>query len=178
MQDSFKTSDLAGVNLGLPRNAADHVCHGIFSDVEIIVRDKFGKIKHRSVQHNLRTNAGANFWHAQLFGSASATAVAKWMALTTDASAAAAGDTTLASEETLNGLARGTADTINHTSNATTTTLVKTWTYTGSSSKVLAKVGLFDAASTGNLVLETLLSSTATVNANGDTVQVTWTVNF
>lgn len=175
VSDKFNFADRLLSSVGLKRMSQD--TFKFTASVEVVIRDKDGNVKHRTVQHNLRTNAGANFWNAQLFGSASATAVAKWIAITTDAGAAAAGDTTLASEETTNGLARASS-TVNHTNNATTTTISNTFTYTGGTSKVIAKAGLFDASSAGNLVLETLLNATGTVNANGDTITVTWTINF
>jgi hypothetical protein len=102
---------------------------------------------------------------------------ANWIALTTDATAAAAGDTTLASEETTNGLARAQA-TDTHTGGASSSLLSKTFTYTGAVTKTIAKVGLFDQSSNGRLILETVLSSTATVNANGDTLTINWTINY
>lgn len=157
--------------------------------VEVIVMDKRGLAKHRHVTDfdskggppNLRVNGGADFWNLQLFATSGAAGnQANWIALTTDATAPAATDTSLASEETANGLARAQA-TITHSAGAGSTLLSHTWTYTGSSSKVLAKVGLLTQVGppvAGTLVLETLLSSTATVNSNGDQVTVNWTVNF
>ena len=47
------------------------------SDVWIEVRDKSGNLKSSSFQHNLRTNAGADFWDAQLFKVATAAATAE-----------------------------------------------------------------------------------------------------
>lgn len=147
------------------------------SDVWIEVRDKSGNLKSSSFQHNLRTNAGADFWDAQLFKVATAAATANFIALTTDATAPAAGDTTLTSELITNGLARAqAADT--HTAGASSSSLAHTWTYTGAVQVVIAKVGLFNAASAGTMALETLLTSTATVSSNGDTVTITWVVNY
>mgnify|MGYP003393983110 CR=1 FL=1 len=175
MLDFFKTFERICSGVGLKRTAEDR--HWMHSDVTLEIRDKDGNLKHYSVQKNLRTNVGADFWDAQLFKVATAGATANFIALTTDAAAPAAGDTTLASEETLNGLARAQAADA-HTASASSSVLTKTFTYTGSSSKVIAKVGLFNAASAGTMVLETLLTSTGTVNANGDTITVTWTINF
>ncbi|VVB52213.1 Uncharacterised protein [uncultured archaeon] len=153
------------------------------STVEVTVRDKNGKVKSHSVQKNLRTNGGADFWNTQLFAVSGINGQAKtagYMAITTDATAAAATDTTLASEETTNGLARTAQLTPTHSAGATSSVFSNTFTYTGSSSKVIAKVGLFNDthANGGTLVLETVLASTATVNANGDTITITWTINY
>jgi hypothetical protein len=178
MFERFKMSEIAGVFTKKKRQLMDIVApRGVRSDVWLEIRDKDGNLKHQSFQHNLRTNGGADFWNAQLFGAASATAVAKFIGITTDATAAAAGDTTLASEETLAGLGRATG-TVSHTASATSSTISATFTYTGSTAKTIAKVGLFNASSAGTLVLETLLSSTGTVNANGDQITITWTVNY
>ncbi len=129
----------------------------------------------------MRVNGGADFWNLQLFATSGAAGnQANWIALTTDATTPGATDTALASEETANGLARAQAA-ITHSAGAASTLLSHTWTYLGSSPKVLAKVGLFTQVGppvAGTLVLETLLSSTATVNSSGDQVTVNWTVNF
>lgn len=175
MFDFFRVKEVAGAVTRKVRGAQDRV--HFRSDILVVVRDKDGNEKSRSFQHNLRTNAGADFWDAQLFKVAAAGATANFIALTTDATAPAATDTTLTSEETLNGLARAQA-TDAHTAAASSSQLSKTFTYTGSTSKVIAKVGLFNAASAGTLALETLLASTATVNANGDTITITWTINY
>lgn len=175
MYDHFRVEESVGSSTGFRRSAEDH--HGVYSDVEVTVRDAAGNIKSRSVQHNLRTNVGADFWHTQLFSLAPGGAGANYIAMTTDATAAAAADTVLATEETTNGLQRAQAG-LSHAGSATSTILSKTFTYTGGVSKVIAKVGLFNAAAVGTMVLETLLSSTATVNTNGDQITISWTVNF
>lgn len=267
MIEKFPVQESAGAQSSKRRSALDRF--EVFSDVTIEVRDKFGNLKSRSVQHNLRTTVGIDFWDFALFaisktltgtntissvaaasgtggpagtattvytgtftnggsnayagylitltgGSSAAnngtylclasttttltlanpngvaqssgteptvqTAVtnggqANWIALTTDATAPAAGDTTLASELSTNGLSRAQAADA-HTGGATSSVLSHTWTFTGSSSTVIAKAGLFNSSSGGSMVLETLLSSTATVSANGDTVTVSWTINF
>jgi len=269
MIERLRIAEMLGAVTRKLRGAQDEV--HFRSDIVIEVRDKDGRLKSRSFQHNLRTNVGADYWDSQLFalsGSISGTNTissvaaasgtggpgstattvytgtftnggnnayagkifiltggttaanngvylctasstttitlanvngatqasgtfptvsttvypstflnANWIALTTDATAAAAGDTTLASEETTNGLARAQA-TDTHTASATSSLLSKTFTYTGSTSKVIAKVGLFDQSANGRLILETVLSSTATVNANGDTLTINWTINY
>lgn len=153
------------------------------SDVEVTVRGRDGRVKSHSLQKNLRTNGGADFWNTQLFGVSGINGQAKtagYMAITTDATAAAATDTVLASEETTNGLARTAQLTPTHGAGATSSVFTNTYTYTGSSSKVIAKIGLFNDthANGGTLVLETVLASTGTVNANGDTITITWTINY
>jgi hypothetical protein len=100
---------------------------------------------------------------------------ARFMALTTDTGAPAVGDTTLASEQNANGVARALA-TFAHTPGATTFTQYKIWTATGTIT-ALHKAGLFTSgtlASVGILVADTALNADATL-ANGDTLAVTWT---
>lgn len=117
---------------------------------------------------------------------------ANWIGLSTNSSAAAAGDVTrtadglfgdgttsgAATEQSTNGLARTFVQPT--FPSAGNIQLQNTWTYTGSSSVTIAKVVLMNAkAAAGNLlVLETLLSATATVAANGDSIQVTWTISL
>lgn len=129
----------------------------------------------------LVTNGGLDFIATQLGGSASATAVGKFMALTANATAASASDTTLTSEITTasGGLIRATA-TYAHTTSASTYTISNTFTANGNDSLpvTIAKIGIFTASSSGTMVFETLLSATATISASGDTLAVTDTVTI
>jgi hypothetical protein len=107
-----------------------------------------------------------------------------YMALTNTVSFTPAhGDTALSGEQTANGLGRQAA-TFAHTFSTSSTnntyTLTSTWTYTGSSSVTLTGIGTFDSstASTGVMLHETALGSSATVSANGDTLTVTQTVTM
>lgn len=190
MLDKFKLSDLAGSFTRKSRQPSDELRPWCTTkSVEVVVTDKDGNIKHCSVTDfetkggapNLRVNGGADFWNSQLFVTTPAAGPqANYIALTADTTAPAATDTTLTSEQTLNGLARAQA-TVTHTAGATSTLLSHTWTYSGSSPVTIAKVGLFNAAGpppAGTLVLETLLAATATLNSNGDQLSVNWTVSF
>jgi hypothetical protein len=178
MEDSFKHSESIGAHTKKLRRAEDSFA--VYSDIEVIVRDHAGRIKHHSWTHNIRTNVGIDFWNTQLFATGAAGSQANWMGITTDNTTPVATDTSLASEETANGLARAQA-TVTHTSGQTSTVLSHTWTYSGSVTKVIAKAALFTAAGppvAGSMCLESLLSSTATVNSNGDQVTINWTVNY
>lgn len=101
----------------------------------------------------------------------------RFMALTTDAGAASAADTALASEITTNGGGRALA-TYAHTYGAATFTLVKAYAITGTLTAI-HKMGLFCSltASTGPMIFETVLNQDATVG-NGDTLTVTETVTL
>lgn len=127
------------------------------------------------------TNAGRDFIAKQMAGAASATAVAKWVALTANATAPGAGDTTLTAEIATGGggLIRQ-AGVYAHTGGTATYTITTTFTANGSDSLpvTIAKRGLFDASSAGNMVYETLLSATATLSASGDSLTLTDTVTI
>jgi hypothetical protein len=122
---------------------------------------------------------------------------AAWVGLSTSVAAPAAGDVlrtadglygdgttgAAATEQNANGLARaycgqggGTAPTYG----SGTYVLDHTWTYTGSSLVTLAKVVMCNTLPVAGslLFLETLLSAQGSVNANGDTIRVTWTVTL
>ena len=102
----------------------------------------------------------------------------RFMGLTTDAGAASASDTALASEQTTNGGNRQLA-TYAHTYGNSTYTLTKAFAITGTITAI-HKGGLFphnSQAGTGPVVFETVLNQDATVG-NGDTLTVTWTVTL
>jgi hypothetical protein len=129
----------------------------------------------------LKTNAGNDFQYNQMAGSASATAVGKWVALTANVTAPAAGDTTLTGEIVTGGggLVRK-AGTPAHTTGAASYTITTVFTANGSDSLpvTIGKRGIFDAASVGNMVFETLVSPTATLSASGDNLTLTDTVTM
>lgn len=129
----------------------------------------------------MKTNAGHDFQAKQMAGAASATAVAKWMALTANVTAPAAGDTTLTGEiATASGGLIRQAAVYAHTAGTNTYTLTGTFTANGNDTLpvTIGKMGVFDAASTGNMVFETLISPTATLSASGDVLTVTQTVTM
>lgn len=182
MRDRLNFKDMIAA-IARKARAAHDVMPGIRSDVLIIVRDKDGKEKSRSFQHNLRTNAGADFWNTQLFSTAPAAKGAGFMALSTGTTATAT-DTTLPSEIiTGTTLVRTTALTPTHTAASGQSQFTHTFTYDGTTPAppvVVGLLGLFNDthANGGTLALETALSPTATVNANGDTIAITWTINY
>jgi hypothetical protein len=103
---------------------------------------------------------------------------ARFIGLTTDTGAAAAGDATLASELTTLGMTRALA-TYAHSASATSYTQSKTFTATGGTGAI-HKAGMFTAgtnAAGGYMLFETVLNADATL-ANGDQLALTWTVNI
>lgn len=111
--------------------------------------------------------------------SGSRAAAADYLALTANATAPATSDTTLTAEIATGGggLIRAQA-TYAHTGGTATYTLTKTFTANGSDSLpvTIAKVGVFNASSSGTLAWATLLSTTATLSASGDALTVTETI--
>jgi hypothetical protein len=108
-------------------------------------------------------------------------APAKYMALTANATAAAATDTTLTAEIVTGGggLIR-VASVYAHTTTTKIFTLTKTFTVNGSDTipVTIAKFGIFNAASSGSLFCENVLAATATLSAIGDQLTITETVTF
>jgi hypothetical protein len=103
-----------------------------------------------------------------------------YMGITANASAVGSGDTTLPGEITTvgGGLIRKRA-TITRSAGASTGTVAATYTANGSDSLsvVIAKMGISPSIkSTVNQLLQTLLSSTATLTASGDQVAITDTI--
>jgi hypothetical protein len=136
---------------------------------------------YRLAQLALKVNAGNDFQYNQMAGSASATAVGKWVALTANTTAPAAGDTTLTGEITTasGGLIRK-AGTPAHTTGAASYTITTVFTANGSDvlPVTIGKRGIFDAVTAGNLIFETLVSPTATLSASGDNLTLTDTISM
>jgi hypothetical protein len=101
-------------------------------------------------------------------------APANYIGVTANSSAAVATDTTLTGEVASGTLIRVQA-TYAHTTSAASYTLTKT--FTSDQTIVIAKIGVFNAATVGTMVFETLLSSTASL-VSGDQLTITETVNI
>jgi hypothetical protein len=139
--------------------------------VHIVARHADGTIFYDKWVHNLRTNAGINWQYNQMAGTTAA--VCTYIALSNDAGSPNAADTAVASEITSNGLARANG-TPTHTSNATSYTLAYTFTATGTQSA--QKAGVLNNSSGGTLCFENTFTQVSL--ASGDTLAVTWTINF
>ena len=123
--------------------------------------------------HNLRTNAGGD-WQASVMGNTSAPpATCNYIALSNDATAPSTSDTAVASEIAANGLSRAQA-TYAHTNGTASFTEQKVFSATGTQAS--QKAGLLNASSSGTLCFENTYTQ-VTVN-NGDTLTVTWTINY
>ena len=127
-------------------------------------------------KHNLLTNAGRDFFHNQVYTNTSAgTQGGRFIAVTTDSGAPAAGDTTLASEITTNGLTRAAATTNTHTGGTNTSALGITYTASGAHNGV-QKSALFNASSGGIMTHENTFASVNLVT--NDQLAVAWTLTL
>lgn len=124
-------------------------------------------------------NGGRDALHKQHLDTAAQPAAFNYMAVSANTSAESASNTTLPGEITTagGGLVRAQA-TFAHTNGTNTSTLTKTFTANGSDSLpvTVAKIGEFNASSSGTLGYEKLLSATATLTVSGDNVAVTHTI--
>lgn len=152
--------------------------HEVAKALTAALRIRLGMPPALDVPTALITNGGLDYAAAQLGGTASATNVATWIALTANSTAPAATDTVLTGEiaTASGGLVRAQG-TYAHTTATTTYTLTKTFTANGSDvlPVTVAKAGCFTAASVGTMAAETLVSPTATFSASGDAMPLTWT---
>lgn len=127
------------------------------------------------------TNAGKDHLFAAGYGTSTQPAAANYLALSANTTTPSASSTTLPGEITTGGggLIRAQA-TYAHTTGQSTATLTKVFTANGSDSLpvTVAKVGVLNASSSGTLVHETLLTTTATVSSSGDTLTITETVTL
>src|SRR5579872_6623307 len=145
----------------------------VHNRVLVVARHADGSVFYQHEDHNLRTNAGGD-WQSSVMGNTSAPpATANYIAVSNDATAPTATDTTLAGEVTGNGLGRAQGA-YAHTNGTTSYTIQKVFTATGTQAS--QKTALFNATSNGTMVFEAAYTQ-VTVNS-GDTLTVTWTVNY
>ena len=135
-------------------------------DEEILCKNK----------HNLLTNAGRDYFHAQCYTNTSAGGIGvNYIALSENSSGANATHTAVAGEINSGGLTRVQATTRTHSSGTNTTTLAQTFTASATFTAVQLS-GLLNASSTGTLGHEATFTSVALVS--GDTLSVTWTLTL
>lgn len=174
-QEWLRTEDRgAAVSITRGRTVEEQIAALQPNQVHAVIRRADGTVENLGVSINLRTTAGLD-WQADVMGNATQPVSARWIALTTNTTAPAAGDTTLAGEITTGGLGR-VAGTYAHTPGATSYTITASWTASATHTAI-HKAGLFNAASGGTMAFETVLNAQATL-ASGDQLQVTWTVNI
>jgi hypothetical protein len=134
--------------------------------LRVIVTDKHGQVKEDREFRNLVVTVGKNFVASRMVGTASN--VMSHMAIGSNSTAAAAGDTALGTELGRVALASSTA-----------TGAVVTYTASfpaGTGTGAIVEAGILNAASAGTLLCRTVF---AVVNKGaGDAMSVTWTVTI
>jgi len=134
--------------------------------VNIVVRDKNGKVKEDFTVPNLVVNTGLAFIASRMEGVDDA--IMSHMAVGTDTTAAAGGDTALGTELARVVLDGGTAN----GANMVYTAEFEAGTGTGS----LTEAGIFNASSGGTMLCRTVF---AVINKGAaDTMTVTWTITI
>lgn len=129
-------------------------------------------------QHNLLTDAGKDWMHAQVYtNTAAGTRGAGFIASTESTITPAVGNTTLTGEITTNGLARADAGTKTHTAASNSTLIEHTFTATGAFTSVLASA-LFNASSAGTMPHIANFATGSGTLASNDTLKISWTNNL
>jgi hypothetical protein len=126
--------------------------------------------------HNIVTDAGRVRIHTFAYGTASRTNGLNYIALTDDANAPAAGDTSLASELTTNGLTRVQGTVTLPTGSGTQTVIDKVFTYTAAGPQGVRKSALFDALVGGVMAHE--VSFTQRTLFLNDTLTIQYTITI
>jgi hypothetical protein len=122
----------------------------------------------------LTTNVGKAMFADRLRGTpATYTNPPKYVAIGTGSTAESASQTALVTEvETRNA---GTESTVTTTN--TGDTYQSVGTVTATATRTVAEMGLFDASTTGNMAMRSLISPTVGLN-NGDSIQITAKIQF
>ena len=147
----------------------------VYGEYHLILRDKFGNILKEITVPNVITNAGL----AELAGLTCADVGGTgwdYLALGTDATAAAVGQTALIAEIDTNGGERTAGTGTRQTTNVANDTfqLVVNWSFTGNLN--IREIGLFNATPAGGTMLS---RQTMSFNAsNGDSLQATYRIIF
>lgn len=134
--------------------------------LRVVVTGADGKVKEEHQFKNLVVTVGKNFVASRMVGTASA--VMSHMAVGSNSTAAAAGDTALGAELGRVALATSTA-----------TTNVVTYTATfpaGTGTGAIVEAGIFNASSAGTMLCRTVF---AVVNKGvDDALSITWTITI
>lgn len=151
--------------------------HGYCSAV--VTKAKTGRRKQIAcLKHNLLTNAGKDWMHAQVYtNTAAGTRGAGWVASTESTITPAVGDTTLTGEIATSGLSRADATTKTHTAASNTTLIEHTFTASGAFTSVLASA-LFNASSAGTMPHIANFATGSGTLATNDTLKISWTLTL
>jgi len=175
--DSIETSDIVGAALKRNMNFREN---SWITGYVTITKNK-GSLDEIIIQEskkNLLTTSGRDFFHNQVYTNTSAgTKGGNAIALSLDATDPAVGDITLVGEITTNGLSRGQATTISHSTTSNVTTLEKTFTATAQFLNI-HKAALFNQNTIGGQITHSSEFTTDVSLENGDTITCTWTLTL
>lgn len=133
--------------------------------LEIVLKDKSGKVKERRKEKNLIVNTGLNAILDRLVGTSEA--VMSHMGLGSSSTAAAAGQTALVSQ-------LGSREAID-SSTVTGSSVAYVCTFeAGDATGTITEAGIFNASTSGTMLCRSVFSS-ITKGAN-DSLNVTWTI--
>jgi hypothetical protein len=131
---------------------------------------------------NLVTDGGRVAIHTYVYGTSAQRTSAglgtglNYIAMSDDAAAPVAGDTTLAGEISTNGLGRAQGTVTLPTGSGTITQVSRQFTYTGGSSQQVQKTALFDAVSAGKMAHE--IQFTPRTLLTNDQLTVTFSITL
>lgn len=154
-----------------------------FNRVDAVIVRKNGSVERLLPSFNSRVDAGAALTAALLTNNAfsiTSPTYPKYIALSTSSLTPAKGDTTLSGETSASGLGRAAGTFQTYTAPSTldgAASYQLTKTFTSGASATIVSSAIFDAASTGNMLVEANLSSSA-VLASGDQLTLTWSINI
>jgi hypothetical protein len=155
-----------------------------FNRIDAVIVRANGSRERLWPSFNSRVDAGAALVSSLISGTTlggiSSPSSAKYIALSTSNLTPAKSDATLSGETASSGMARalataGTYSAPSALDGAASYILTKTFTATGAIT--IVSTGIFDAASSGNLLAEANLASSAALS-NGDTLTINWLVNI
>lgn len=136
----------------------------------VVLRGEDGKVKQEVNLKNLVVTAGKAFIASRMAGASAA--VMGWIAVGTDNTAAAVGQTTLLAEV---GSSR-TATTVSGGTPSTNTIVYETSLGAGVGTGALTEAGIFNASSAGTMLARTVFT---TINKGaGDTLDISWTITI
>ena len=136
-------------------------------ELEIVLRDKFGKIKEKRTEKNLIVTVGLTFICSRMTGTSKN--VMSHMALGSGTTAAAAGQTDLVS-------ILGSREALDSSTPSTNTVVYVSSFEAGEGTGAVTEAGIFNAGSSGDMLCRTVFP---VVNkASDDTMSVTWTITL
>ena len=136
-------------------------------ELEIVLRDKFGKIKEKRTEKNLIVTVGLTFISSRMTGTSKN--VMSHMALGSGTTAAAASQTDLVS-------ILGSREALDSATPSTNTVVYVSSFEAGEGTGAVTEAGIFNASSSGDMLCRTVFP---VVNkASDDTMSVTWTITL